>query len=766
VLRPLPFKDAGQLYTLWERNPKMGYGQNPPAAANFRDWRDRNSVFEQMAAFDASRTFNLAAGNPERVDGAAVSPGLFDLLGVTPALGRTFSSQEDTLGQDSVVLLSYGLWQRRFDADPSILGKPITVDGKDCVVIGVMPPGFEFPGDTGTVMGIFTAPPAQLWVPLALTPQLWSERSAHYLEVIGRLKPGITMGQAQAQMDSIEQQLVKEFPDAYIGSDVKFVPLGAQIAGGFRPVLLVLFGAVAFVLLIACVNVANLLLARANSRRREMAVRSALGAGRARLIRQLVTESLALALAGGALGLLAAAWGISLLKFILPDNFPRIAAIRMDGSALIFTALASVATGVIFGLAPAFQASRCDLTVSLKEGERGGEGPGRGRLRSMLVVSEIALALILLIGTGLMLRSFLRLQQVDPGYKPDHLLTMEISLPEVRYLDPQKAVFFSQLLDRVRALPEVKSAGAIGHLPLGGQIESYDMAVQGRAALPNDYANPSCHVVMPGYFEAMRIPLIEGRYFDERDDARSPHTLIINDVVAHNVFPNENPIGKRLKMGFNGFTGEIVGVVGHTSHLALDVAPVEEIYTPYLQAPYWNSMTLTIRTASSPLALTQSVHQLILGIDKDQPVSKIRTMDEVMDAAVAAPKFRTLLLGLFGLAALLLGAIGIYGVMFYSVSERTREIGIRVALGAARPQIVRLVLKQGLVLTLAGLAIGLLGALALTHLLASMLYDVRPSDPLTFAGVTLVLAAVSLAANYLPARRAMRVDPIVALRHE
>ncbi len=767
LLRPLPFKDPGRLYTLWERNLKMGYEQNPPAAGNFRDWRDRNRVFEQVAAFDASRTFNLAgSNNPQRVDGAAVSPSLFELLDVKPVIGRTFSSQEDQLGQDSVVLLSYGLWQRRFNADRSIVGKPITLDGRTSTVVGVMPPAFRFPGDTGTVLNIFTAPAAQLWVPLVLTPEAWSARSAHYLEVIGRLKPGVTPGQAQAEMNSIEQELVKQYPREYIGSDVNLVPLHVQVVGSFRSALFVLFGAVAFVLLIACANLANLLLARGASRRREVAIRSALGASRLRLVRQLTMESLALSILGGMLGVLTAAWGISLLKLVLPDNFPRTADIHLDGPALIFTALASVATGLIFGLAPAVQVSRTHLTESLKEGERGAEGFGRNRLRGALVVSEVALALILLIGADLLLRSFVRLQAVDPGFKPDRLLTMEISLPGARYPAPQRAAFFSQLLDRVRTLPGVESAGAIGHLPLGGDIESYALGVVGRQPLPNEYANPSCHVVMPGYFEAMKIPLVEGRFFDEHDNAQSNRALIINEVVARNVFPNESPISKRLQMGFNGFTGEIVGVVKRTNHLTLDFAPTEEVYTPYVQAPLWSTLTLTVRTTSAPLALARPVHELILAIDKDQPVSKIRTMDQVIEASVAAPRFRTLLLGLFGLTALLLGAIGIYGVMSYSVSQRTREIGIRIALGAARPQIIKLVLRQGLVLTLAGLGIGLLGALALTHLLSSMLFEVRPTDPLTFAGVTLVLTAVALLANCLPARRATKVDPIVALRYE
>jgi predicted permease len=767
VLRPLPFHDSGRLYTLWERNAKMGYEQNPPAAGNFRDWQDHNRVFQGMAAFDASQTFNLSGGSsPERVDGTAVSPGLFELLGIAPVLGRTFSPQEDQLGQNRVVLLSYKLWHRRFNADPAILEKSISLDGANFTVVGVMPPGFQFPGDTGTVLNIFTAPPAQLWVPLALPPKAWAARSSHYLEVIGRLKPGVTLSQAQTDMDSIEDQLVKEYPQDYIGSDVNLVPLRSQVVGSFGPVLLVLFGAVAFVLLIACSNVANLLLARASSRRREVAIRTALGGTRVRLLRQLVTESLTLAMAGGLVGVLIAARGINLLKLTLPDNFPRAADVHMDGPALLFTALTSVATGLLFGLAPAFQGSRANVSESLKEGARGTEGSGRNRLRSVLIISEVALAVILLIGTGLMLRSFVRLQQVEPGFRPDHLLTMELSLPDARYPDPQKAAFFSLLLERIRALPEVLSAGAIGHLPLAGQIESYNMEMEGRAKLPNEYANPSCHIVMPGYFETMQLPLLDGRYFDPRDGADSPHVLVINDVVARNLFPNESALGKRLQLGFGGWTGDIVGIVRHASHLSLDNAPVEEVYTPYPQAPYWGTMTLTIRTTSAPLTLARPVHELILALDKDQPVSKIRTMDDVIGVSVASPRFRTLLLGLFGFTALLLGAIGIYGVISYTVSQRTREFGLRIALGADLAQILRSVIADGLKLTFLGLLFGVAGGLALARLLRSLLFGISAADPLTLAGVAVLLTLVALAACYIPARRATRVDPMIALRYE
>jgi len=612
LLQPLPFRSPARLYTLWERNVKMGYEQNPPAAANFRDWQQRNRVFEQLAAFDAQRKFDLAGnGNPERVDGAAVSPSLFQTLGVSPLLGRTFASDEDQLGHERVILLSYGLWQRRFDRDQSVVGKQITVDGQSFTVVGVMRPGFHFPGDTGTVLSTFTAPAAEVWVPLALTPRQWTERSSHYLEVIGRLRSGVALAVAQDQMNSIEQDLARAYPRDYIGSDVKFVPLRAQVVGSVRSALIVLFGAVVFVLLIACANIANLLLARATVRQREVAIRSAMGATSARLLRQMVIESVTLAVAGGILGTLLAFWAICLIRTVVPSNFPRAADVHLSSTVLLFTAVVSTFTGLIFGLAPALQSLKIRTSESLKQGERGAEGSIHSRLRNALVVSEIALALILLVGTGLLLRSFSRLLEVNLGFQPDHVLTMEISLPDARYPDPQKAAFFAQLLNRIRSLPGVQSAGAIGHLPLSGDIESYYMQVEGRAPLPNELANPDCHVVMPGYFEAMKVPLVEGRFPEDRDNLQSPRVVVINDIVARNVFPHENPIGKRLRMGFNGYSGEIIGVVGHTSDLNVDSAPDEEVYTPYLQAPFWNQLSLTVRTASSPLALSQPIQELL-----------------------------------------------------------------------------------------------------------------------------------------------------------
>jgi putative ABC transport system permease protein len=426
----------------------------------------------------------------------------------------------------------------------------------------------------------------------------------------------------------------------------------------------------------------------------------------------------------------------------------------------------SISTGFVFGLAPALRSFKIRITESLKQGERGAEGSRHSRLRNALVVSEIALALVLLVGTGLLLRSFSRLRGVNLGFQPDHVLTMEISLPDARYPDPQKAAFFKQLLDRIRSLPGVQSAGAIGHLPLGGDIESYGMQVEGRAPLPNEFANPDCHVVMPGYFEAMEVPLIAGRFPDERDNLQSPHVVVINDVVARNVFPNENPIGKRLQMGFNGFSGEIIGVVGHTSHLSRDSAPVEEVYTSYLQTPFWNQLSLTVRTASAPLALAQPIQELVRSMDQDEPVAKMRTMEDVTEVSVAEPKFRTLLLGAFALTALVLGAIGLYGVMSFVVTQRRREVGVRIALGANRSQVIALVLRDGLRLTLTGSAIGIVAALALSHLLTSMLYEVRPTDPLTFVAMSIFLGASALLATCLPAWRAAKVDPMVALRYE
>jgi putative ABC transport system permease protein len=770
LLRPLPFANPERLVTLFERNLKMGYDQNAPAAANYLDWRAQNRVFTQMAAYGGDGQFNLSgAERPERVAGAAVTANLFPLLGVSPLLGRAFATEEEQPGNDRVVVLSYGLWKERFGGSPGIVGKSITVSGRSCTVIGVMPPGFAFPGDTGTVLRIYTQPAAQLWVPLALDAKTWAVRSDHYLSVIARLKPNATIQQAGSEMNAVQQRLVKQYPNEFIGSDVRLVPLRTQVASGLEPVLLILLGAVAFVLLIGCANVANLLLARATSRKKEMAVRAALGASRVRVVRQLAVESLLLGIAGGALGVLVAAWGLSVLKAVIPENFPRLGYIRIDGWVLGFTALIAIATAMIFGLAPAFQTSKTDLTESLKEGGRGSsEGLRHNRLRSLLVVSEVALSLVLLVGAGLMIRSFIRLQNASLGFNPDHVLTMELSLSEGKYAQgEQRKVMIQQVIDRLEVLPGVKCAAATTLLPLAGGNFNSAIEIQGQELkVPGQSPSTEVRAITPEYFKTMRIPLEQGRAFTSQDTSTSPHVLLINQTLARRWLPHEDPIGRHTTLGWNGFTGQIVGVVADTKEFGLDAEAREEVYIPYSQAPFRPTVALAMSTASDPTGLANAARGAVLEVDPDQPVSKLRTMAQVVLSSISQPRFRTLLLGLFAGLALILAAAGIYSVISYSVAQRTHEIGVRMAVGASQSDVLKLVVGQSMMLVLLGGVSGTMLALALTRLVASWLYEVRPTDPVTFVGVALLLIFVALLASYIPARRATKIDPMEALRYE
>jgi predicted permease len=768
LLRPLPFHDPERLVTLWERNPKQGYEQNPPAAGNFADWRDQNRVFSQMAIYAPSRKFNLAVEDqPERIIGAAVSASLFELLGVNPVQGRVFSSAEEQPGRDQVVLISHDLWQRRFATDRNPVGKTITLDNKGYTIVGVMPEGFQFPGGSGTVLRTFTAPPAEVWVPLTLDAEALRQRSSHSLFAIGRLKPGITVEQAAAEMDVIQQRLEQQYPTFYVGSNVRLIPLAEQVVGPARRPILVLWGAVVFVLLIGCVNVANLLLSRSASRKKEIALRAALGAGRVRIIRQLLTESLLLSFAGGIAGALLAAWGVHVLSAIVPTNFPRREEISIDVSVLGFTLFISILTSVIFGLAPALQSTKVDLTEALKVGGKGsGTGAGRQRLRGLLVMAETALALVLLIGAALMIQSFLRLQHVSPGFKTDHVLTMELSLPANKYPREQRPAFFHDLLERSRVLPGVQAVAAAKHLPLTGDNMNFAVNIEGRPFPPGKSPGADCRFVTPEYFKALEIPLIKGRRFSDSDGPQAPSVLLINEATVRRYFPNEDPLGKRLVLGINGFTGEIVGVVGDVKHTGLDEKTNEEVYAAYAQAPFWTDMTLIVRTADDPMGVAGAVSNEIRALDKQVPIARVRTMETIAAESVAQPRFRTLLLGLFGIAALVLAAVGIYGVMSYAVTQRTHEIGIRMALGAQVGDVRRLVIGNGMTLALIGVAMGLAGAFALTRLMGTLLFGVKPTDPPTFAAVSVGLIVVALLACYVPARRATKVDPLVALRYE
>jgi putative ABC transport system permease protein len=766
LLRPLPFKNPEQLFTLRERYPDLG--EATPAAGNYRDWQAQNRVFAQMAIYDPYRKFNLThEDRPERIAGAAVSASLFAVLGVGPARGRVFLPEEEQPGRDQVVIVSHELWRRRFASDPDMVGKTITLDGVNRTVIGVMPEGFQFPGGSGTYNRIHTPPPAELWAPLALDAARWGQRSSHYLSAIARLKPEISIEHAQTEMDAIQQRLKQQYPNDAVGSHVNIVPLMAQVVGAARPALLILWGAVALVLLIACVNVTNLLLSRATARKKELTIRAALGASRLRVIRQLLTESLLLALAGGAIGVILATWGIEALSAIIPDDFPRRQEIAIDRWVFGFTLLVAALTSLIFGLVPALQSSRTDLTASLKEGGRSAsEGGPRNRARSLLVMTETALALVLLVGAGLLIQSLLRLERVNPGFNPERVLTMELSLSQVRYPRAQRAAFIQRLVERVRAVPGVSSVGASTHIPLAGGNSNWAVGIEGRPSSPGTPNNADYRAVTPEYFNALGIPLVKGRVFSDRDGPESPRVFVINETMARRFFPNEDPLGKRLRLGYSDDTGEIVGIVGDVKHIGLDAKVREEVYSPYYQPPFWLDITLVARATGDPMSLASAVRNEVRAVDKDQPVTSIRTMESVVAGSVAQHRFRTLLLGLFGAIALLLAAVGIYGVISYAVTQRTQEIGIRIALGAQPRDVLRLVVRQGMWPALAGLGAGLIGAFGLTRLMKDMLFVVRADDPVTFALVTVLLAAVALLACYIPARRATRVDPMEALRCE
>ena len=755
ILRPLPYADPDRLMLLRETKLPQ-FPEFAIAPGNFLDWQSQNEVFEQLEAF-RTHFYNLTGNaEPERLRAARVTAGTFSMLGIQPALGRDFLAEEDRPGNDGVALISHGLWQRRFGGDPAIVGQQMTLNGRSHTVIGVMPASLRFLDRN-----------AELWAPMAFTDQDRQNHGGHFINAVGRLRPGITQEQALTNLTTIAARLEQQYPDTNAGWSVKVTPLFEAAVGEMRPTLLVLLGAVALVLLIACANVANLLLARASSRHKEIAIRSALGASRWRVVRQLLTESVLLALVGGACGIVLAYWGLDLLLSLAPASLPRMRDVSLDGSALGYTLAITLLTGVIFGLAPALQSSNPDLNESLKEGGRGSTGGPRQRVRSLLVVTEVALALVLLAGAGLMLKSFWRLQQVDPGFNPENALVVGISLPPTKYADDQqRAAFFRQLLERTAALPGVEAVGATHSMPI---ISDYllGFVIEGRPpAAPGDEPSTNYYAVSPDYFRAMGITLVRGRSFTERDTAGAPRVAIINETFARRFFAGEDPIGKRIHVTNGPETfREVVGIVADVRQYGLDREAPIQFYEPYLQEPF-SGMSLVVRTAAEPSALSAAIRQEVFALDKDQPVASVRTLEEVLAESVARRRFSMWLLGLFGGVALLLASVGIFGVMNYTVAQRTHEIGIRLALGAQRRDILRLVVGQGMILALIGVALGLIAAFAGTRVMASMLYGVSATDPLTFTGVALLLAVVAFLACYLPARRATRVDPMVALRYE
>jgi predicted permease len=761
LLRPLPYKNPDRIVMVWMSNGKLGVAEDWHSYPNYVDYRDQNSTFEEVAAFN-NRGFNLTGtGEPVLLSGAWSTANLFSVLGVDPQQGRTFTTEEEEPGKDLVAIISYGLWQRRFGADPKVVGQPIQLNGVDRTIIGIMPAGFGFPQKETDV-----------WVPLAARPQLKQARGAFWLKAVGRLKPGVTIAQARSDMGVIANQLLERFPQIMESYGVNLVPLHEQVTGTVRPALLVLLAAVAFVLLIACANVANLLLAKAATREREIAIRTALGATRRRIIRQLLTESVLLALVGGTLGLLLAIWGLDALVAISPANIPRLDQIHIDGRVLAFTLTVSLVTGVLFGLVPALQASKPDLNESLKEGGRGSAGSRRGRrIRSLLVVSEIALSLVLLIGAGLLIKSFIHLQKFDLGFNPNNLLTLRVQLGGAKYRqDPPVVNFFQQAIERMQNVPGVEAVGGISSVFLSDTPNSTNFTIEGRPfptgaesiEAPLDSATPD-------YFKAMGIPLIKGRFFDDHDRDGSLRVAIVNETFVKRFFEGEDPLGKRYCYGQpNGDKTQwwtIVGVVGDMRRTGFDKDVRPETFMPQNQSPEI-ALTIVARTAGDPASYAPALRDAVWSVDKDQPVFDIKTMDATLVEMTAQRRFNMLLLGIFAAVALILAAVGIYGVMSYSVTQRMHELGVRIALGASARDVLRLVIGYAMRLALVGVGMGLLAAFFLTHLMGSLLYGVSATDPATFLLISSLLTGVSLAASYVPARRAMNVDPMIALRYE
>ncbi|MCI0486654.1 MAG: ABC transporter permease [Blastocatellia bacterium] len=757
LLRPLPFEDPDRLMMIRETKLPQ-FPEFSVSPGNFLDWQKQNTVFEQMTAINGAAFNLIGRGDPERLRGQRITHGCFAMLGVQPQIGRDFLPEEDQPGHNEVVILSHGLWQRRFGGDPNILNQAITLDGQSYTVIGVMGQDFRFGGSD-----------TELWTPIAFTAQQAGQHGSHYLSAIGRLKPGVTLDQARAEMSTIAERLAQQYPDANAGWNVKIMPLLEYAVRDIKPALILLLGAVGFVLLIACANVANLLLARAASRQKEIAIRAAMGAGRFALVRQLLTESVLLSLTGGIIGLLLAIWGVDLLLALAPEDLPRVRDVSLDGRALAFTAAITLLTGLSFGLVPALQASKPDLNETLKDAGRGStEGGRRHIIRGTLVVIEVAMSLVLLVGAGLMIKSFLHLQRVEPGFNPNNALTASISLPQKKYADAgQRFTFYNQLIEHVSSLPGVQAAGASCVVPLTGNDFVLGFEIEGRPPYPaGEGPSTNYYSVSPEYFRAMGIPLLRGRFFTEQDTKDTTRVAIINETMAKTHFPNENPIGKRVHVTMGPVTyREIVGIVGDVKQYGLDQKTTAQTYEPYSQQPF-SFMTLVVRTEGEPASLSGGIRGAVLSIDKEQPVSSIRTLDQFVSASIAQQRFSMLLLGVFAAVAMVLASVGIYGVMSYAVEQRTHEIGIRMALGARTGNVLRMVISQGMILALIGLAAGLSGAFLLTKFMESLLFEVSVTDPLTFAGVAALLMVIALLACYIPARRAARVDPMVALRYE
>jgi putative ABC transport system permease protein len=760
LLKPLPFPELDRVVAVWDKLPSRGLQRNEVTVANYLDWQSQTQSFEQLALYRWWSANLTGIDPPERIQGFLVTANFLDTTGMKPIMGRNFLPEENQPGKGAVAVITHSLWQRRFGGDPNILNKTITINSITRTVVGVMPERFNFPKG------------AEVYAPLPMTPELMKSRGDHSYYVLGRLKPGASIPGAQAELDNITARLEQQFPETNKGWGATIFPIVADTVRTYDTALWIMMGAVGFVLLIACANVANLMLARASGRKKEIALRTALGASRWRIVRQLLTESLIVALIGGALGVLIGFWGIDALRAANPAEASRFAPgwyqLGINAPVLLFTLGLSVVSGIVFGLVPALQASRTNLNDSLKEGGRQTSASSH-RLRSSLVVFEFALSLVLLVGAGLLTRSFLALVKTDPGFNPDHVLTMNLMLPAAKYKDqPARAAFYNDLVQRVKTQPGVESAAVVNYLPLGGANSSDSYLVEGEPEpAPGDEHGGRYRVATPDYFRTMGISIVRGRGFTDQDRAGAPPVVIVNEAFVRKHWPGADPIGKRIR-----FYGplerapwmQVVGVIADVKH-ELNLAVTPEYYLPHAQNP-WNAMVLVAKTSVEPGSLAGALRQQVWAIDKDQPVFDVKTMQEVRSTSVAVYSFSSVMLGIFAFVALLLASIGIYGVMAFAVTQRTQEIGIRIALGARSVDVLKLVVKHGMKLALLGMVIGLAGSWAVTRFIEKLLVGVEATDLLTFSVVSVCLLVAAFVACYLPARRATKVDPLVALRYE
>jgi predicted permease len=763
LLRPLPYRDSDRLTVI------LHSGRNPVAPASFLDWQKQSRSFESMGAAEYWTPNVTSTQNAEKLWALHITSSLLPMLGVQPILGRVFLPEEEQRGKEHEVVISYPLWQSHFAASPDVIGRPMTLNGEVYTIVGVMPRGFKF--------APFWATKAELWAPLVLGDKL-TDRSGRSLRIFARLKPDVTLAQARAEMAGITARLEQQYPGT--NEDVVVLALKEKVVGNVRPALLVLLTAVGFVLLIACANVAHMLLARSAARQKEIAIRAAVGAENSRLLRQFLTESCVLATLGGVAGLVLAFAGIRLLVALSPSNIPRVDTVTLDPGVLLFALGLTLLAGIIFGLAPALRAGGLNLSDCLKEGERGSsEGIRRNRLRSLLVASEFTFALVLLVGAGLMIRSFLAIQTIDPGFNPHHLLSAVVSVSGTRAAEPgARPIFYQHLLEQIGHVPGVQSASAINHLPLAGDIWGFSFQVEGETlSRPSDAPTAAYRAVFPGYFKTMNLPILQGRDVSDSDTLNSQGVVMVNEWLARHHWPGQEAIGKHLALSTPGANAKrltVIGVVKNSVRGQWTEPPEDELFVPYLQdqaymtnpAPPFAYATLVVRTTGDPASMAPVIRSIVHSMNQNAPLSEVQTMDQVVSEATSEPRFYVLLLGAFAAVALVLAAVGIYGMMSYSVSRRTQEIGIRIALGARTVDVIRLVVGQGASLALLGLGVGMVVAFAVTSLMARLLYGIRPTDPITFVAVVVVLSTVALIASYIPARRATKVDPIVALRYE